>query len=500
MIEIRDLTFTYPGAAGPSLRDINLSVDEGEFILLLGPSGCGKSTLCLCLNGIIPHMLHGRMEGEVRINGRDTAGRAPHELASEVGLVFQNPDNQLFALTVEEDVAFGPENLGVARPSMVERVDRALAVTAMTPFARKFVYHLSGGQKQRTAVAGILAMNPGILVFDEPTADLDPRGTREVLETIHRISREEQRTVILVEHKAREALRYADRIFLMEKGRIVGDRRRGEPLPDDVFWDFHRPEPKGGDGAEQKGGPEALAMRGVSFRYIDGTQALKGVDLSVGVGEFVAVIGHNGSGKSTLAMLTNGLLNPSEGAVFIGGRDVASMKAKEIAHSVGYLFQNPDHQIFSDRVAREIAIGLEHAGCPKEEIGARVGGALVAVDLADYGDRDPNTLSRGERQRLAVASILAMEPEIFVFDEPTTGQDYRHIQAIMDFMVRLNRKGKTVVMITHDLGLASTYADRIVLMREGRIVGDIPAEDIPAYSGQLEEKMFPADARETGRS
>ncbi|HDS63444.1 MAG TPA: ABC transporter ATP-binding protein [Methanofollis liminatans] len=469
MIEIDHLSFTYRNAPRLSLRDLDFTIGEGEFVLLAGPSGCGKSTLCLALNGIVPHLVGGEMRGSVRINGKDTRDHPVHEIVADVGLVFQNPDNQLFSLTVEEDVAFGLENQGVLRSEMVERVDTALSVTGMGPCRQREISRLSGGQKQRTAIAGILAMKPGVLVFDEPTADLDPQGTKEVLATIRALNKEEGRTVVIVEHKVQDVLPYADRVICMEEGRITRDVEASSLTPEDLGWGYR---PRNGRTSLPLR-RETIRFSGVHYRYPDGTAALRGVDMTIGEGEFVAIVGENGSGKSTLAMQINGLLRPSAGGVTVLGVDTSAMKARAISPGVGFLFQNPNHQIFSDRVWREVALGLEGRSDEPLERDRRVREALAAGDLTGFEDRDPNTLSRGERQRLAAASILATDPAIYVLDEPTTGQDHEHIMQLMDFIESLNRSGRTIVLITHDHDLARAYADRIFVMEKGTVVRQI---------------------------
>ncbi|QYZ80172.1 ABC transporter ATP-binding protein [Methanofollis formosanus] len=469
MIEIDRFSFTYRNALRPSLQEVDLAIEDGEFVLLAGPSGCGKSTLCLGLNGIVPHLVDGEMTGSVRIDGKETRNFPVHELAADVGLVFQNPDNQLFSLTVEEDVAFGLENQSVPPGEMARRVDAALSLTGMEACRGREVACLSGGQKQRTAIAGVLAMNPRTLVFDEPTADLDPEGAAGVLATIRALNKDEGRTVVVVEHRVREVLPHADRVVCMKDGRVTRDVDASSVTPQDLGWGY-RPRRRHPPPPVRR---EAVRFSGVHYRYPDGTGALRGVDLTVGAGEFVAVVGENGSGKSTLAMHINGLLRASAGSVAVLGRDVGAMKPREVAPGVGFLFQNPNHQIFSDCVSREVALGLEGRRYSPDERDHRVREALAAGDLTDFEDRDPNTLSRGERQRLAAASVLATDPAVYVLDEPTTGQDHEHIMQMMDFIEGLNREGRTVVLITHDHDLARAYADRIVVMEGGRVADEV---------------------------
>jgi energy-coupling factor transporter ATP-binding protein EcfA2 len=473
LIEVRDLTFTYRNAASPSLRGIDLSVREGEFVLLAGHSGSGKSTLSLCLTGLIPHVIRGSMSGSVQIAGKDTRTHPTPELAQHAGIVFQNPDNQLFSMTVETDVAFGPENLCLDRDEMLRRVNEAIARTGLSRLRRRQVHHLSGGQKQRTAIAGILAMNPDLLVLDEPTADLDPSGTREVLETIHTLNRKEGRTIVIIEHKVSSVLQYVDRAVILNGGRIIRSWEPGECTPAELMPPVF-PERSNPPAFSVRHEPvPVVELRNVSYAYEDGTTAINGLSFSVRDGEFVAVIGANGSGKSTMALLINGLLKPSSGDVLLRGKSSIGKKVHEIARTVGYLFQNPDHQIFTDRVEREIALGLIKDRLPKDELARRVWETLEAVHISCFHHRDPFTLSRGERQRLALASVLAMDPPVLILDEPTTGQDYANLQSILDIMERYHRQGKTIIMITHDMAVAQASADRIVVMDEGRITKEL---------------------------
>jgi energy-coupling factor transport system ATP-binding protein len=463
MIEFENFSFGYRASEQPVLKGISLSIRKGECVLLHGPSGCGKSTLCLTLNGIIPHLIGGTVQGEVLVKGRSTRSCEVRDLACDVGLVFQNPDNQIFALTVEEDVAFGPENLGFGTEIMHRRVGEALAATGLVALRQRPDYRLSGGQKQRTAIAGLCAMQPDILVFDEPTSDLDPRGTQDVISLIDRLHREQGKTIIIVEHKIREVLPIVDRVITMNDGSITGDCSKNAVDPDE----FCPPYPVR---SIQKKGPNRTLMDicDVSYSYPDGTRALENINLSIYQSECVAFIGENGSGKTTLSKIIKGLLSPDRGQVQLYDNAGDGRVVPDRSKKIGYLFQNPDHQIVTDRVDKEIAVGL--ADLPVAQCKERTQKALEMVGLSRYAQCDPCTLSRGERQRLAVASILAMEPKILIFDEPTTGQDYPHLMAIMNFMEQLRMSGKTILMITHDHALARAFADRIIVMKQGKIM------------------------------
>ena len=519
MISIQNLTYCYPNIEIPALDNIDLEIHEGEFILLLGPSGCGKSTLIQCLNGIIPKVSGGELEGTIWVNGKDVSKHKVHQMSTEVGIVFQNPDAQLFGLTVEEDVAFGPENLGVEREEILKRVERSLQIAGIDGLRERFTFTLSGGEKQRTAIAGNLAMQPNILVLDEPTSDLDPKGTREVLETIRRLNRELSITIILIEHKLDEVIGLADRTIVMDKGRIILDGktcdiftqnldllnhiglypphliRLSEMLhvkpsyraifshlngikdsfinPPDIL---HIPD----------NGPHVV-FEDVRFSYQDGTEVLRGIDLTLRRGEFIAMIGPNGSGKTTLLSCLIGLIKPDKGRVMIDGQDIKNFGVAELAREVGYLFQNPDYQLFADTVWEEVAFGLKTRSMPAEEIDKKVASALDMMQLAEYRDRHPHSLSRGERQRLAVASILSLEPDILVLDEPTTGQDRGHLSKFLHKMKKLNHAGKTIILITHDMSIVAAYADRTVIMKEGNILIDDSTRQVFSRSDLLEQ-------------
>ncbi len=502
MISIENLTYYYPDYEDAVLDNINLTVEEGEFILLLGPSGCGKSTLVQCLNGIIPKVAGGNLSGEIFINGKNVRDHKVYQLSTDVGLVFQNPDTQLFGLTVEEDVAFGPENLGIEREGIRARVNHSLETVGLKDLKDRFTFTLSGGEKQRTAIAGNLAMEPKVLVLDEPTSDLDPAGTKEVFETLKRLNRDRKITIILIEHKIDEVMGLADRSVVMDKGRIILDGNTCDIFSRnlDILEGIgvHLPQlmrissllevsPSYQDILSGLGslngsfkdlpaayhpvrGVPQVAFENVEFGYHDGKLALKGVNLEIGRGEFVALIGPNGSGKTTLLSCLIGLNRPTVGRILIDGQDIRKRGVAEQAQVVGYLFQNPDYQLFTDSVHDEVAFGLKNRQSRPDDIEKRVDQALEMMELSEYRDRHPHSLSRGQRQRLAVASILSMEPDIIVLDEPTTGQDRGHLNKFLARMKMLNEAGKTIILISHDMGVVAEYASRTIVMKEG---GDI---------------------------
>nr|WAH99844.1 MAG: energy-coupling factor transporter ATPase [Candidatus Methanoperedens sp.] len=504
MIKIENLTYNYPNTTTPALDNINLEIKEGEFILLVGPSGCGKSTLVQCLNGIIPKVAGGDLQGKIIIGQKDISNCKVHQLSKHVGMVFQNPNAQLFGLTVEEDVAFGPENLGIARDEIQKLVEKSIGIVGIEKLRKRFTFTLSGGEKQRTAIAGAIAMEPKILVLDEPTSDLDPVGTKQVLETLKRLNKDKSITIVLIEHKIDEVFGVADRTIVMDRGKIILDGKTCEvfthnldqlenigiyppqlirlsrmlsvkPSYNDIFsyfnslnWSFQEfPEV-----TNIKKFPSKVVFEDIWFNYRGGPPALKGISLEINRGDFIAMIGPNGSGKTTLLSCLIGFIKPGKGRILIDGQDIKNLCVADLAIKVGYLFQNPDLQLFTDTVNQEVGFGLKNRSLATVDINKKVAHAMEIMELGEYRDRHPHSLSRGQRQRLAVASILSMEQEIIVLDEPTTGQDRGHLSKFLSQIKKLNDAGKTIIMITHDMGMVAEYARRTILMDEGKILMD----------------------------
>jgi energy-coupling factor transport system ATP-binding protein len=511
-VSIRDLSYRYRGQDRPALSGVNLEVNEGEFVVVMGPSGAGKSTLCVSLNGLIPHFFRGRMEGEVRVLGRSTRDGKVGEFAREVGLVFQDFEAQLFSTNVALEVAFGPENFGVDREEMNRRVREVLDRVRLDGFEQRQPATLSGGQKQRLAIASVLAIEPRILCLDEPTTDLDPIGKLGVFEIAGELRRKDDVTLVVVEHETEETLD-ADRIVILREGEIIADRRAREVLSDvellessrimplQVARFFHEKglwkgqlplTPREGikeferrgwrvsqerycelveadEAREENYGEPLIEVGGLVHRYPNSVVALEGVDLTVRRGEFLAVLGQNGSGKTTLVKHFNGLLEPTEGTVRVGGDETAKQGIRRLGERVGYVFQNPDHQIFSDTVFDEVAFGPKIRSLEKNEVEERVEEALVAVGMEGYEREDPFGLTKGERQRIAVASVLAVRPEVLILDEPTTGLDYAEQRSMMDLVKRLNEAGSTIIVVTHTMWVVSEYAHRAAVVRDGRM-------------------------------
>jgi len=534
-IIFNDVTFTYSGTKKPAIENINLKISKGEIILVTGPAGAGKSTLCYCMNGLIPHFFKGELKGEIYVGGKNVAETPIAHLARMSGLVFQNPSQQLVSPTVEDEMAFGPENFGIPVEEIKKRVEHCLNFTRLTEFRNKNPYSLSGGQQQACAIGAVVAMNPEIYVFDEPTSNLDPLGSTIVFNTISKLVKEEKKTMVIVSHNIDKVAPIADRMIFMNDGKIIFEGKPQQVLenaiemlqsgikPPDVSLliqllkkrafltklDF---TPATIDeaipilskfisliirGKESKEAEEAVIKRKTNepvievedlwHIYPDGTVALSGIDLEIYRGEFIAIIGQNGSGKTTLVKHFNGLLKPSKGCVKVFGKDTRYMSISELAKSVGYCFQNPDNQIFSRTVWEEIAFGPKNLGLPPKEVERRVNEILKLFGLENVAREDPYSLSLGQRHQVAFASIAAMKPEILIVDEPTTGQDYKMGRLMMDFAKKFHQEGKTVIVITHDMDIVARYAERCIVLNYGRKILDEPPRKLFSKVEVLQE-------------
>lgn len=496
-------------------------VERGETILILGPSGCGKSTLTLCLNGLIPHTIGGEMTGQVFIAGRSTRQTSVGELARQVGIVFQDPESQFCTLTVEDEVAFGLENLRLPRERMGERIAAALAQVGLAGERATRLDRLSAGMKQRLALGCLLAMQPQILVLDEPTSNLDPQGTREFFPTLEGLRR--HHTILIIEHKLDELIHLVDRVLILSPGGTI--LAQGEPRQ--VFAEeAHRLEehgiwlPQVAELAQRLGiaplpltvdeAVEALTgrpydspavMRGratvalprrpaievkdLDFTYPNGTVALRGASLTVAEGDFFALLGPNGSGKTTLANHIINILHPLPERVKVLGCDVTEVSTYELTQAVGYVFQNPEHQFVADTVYDEMAYSLRVRGVEEEAIRERVKPLLAEFGLMPYARINPFALSQGQKRRLSVATMLTIGQEILILDEPTFGQDRLTAQRLMERLQALNTVGVTVIIITHDMRLVAEYARQVAVLLEGRVVYQGTGKDLYRDEGLL---------------
>ena len=514
-IEIRNLAFTYKDQTqGRALNGIDLDIAQGEFLMILGPSGAGKSTLANCLNGIIPNMLRGKYEGCVMLNGKDTAKHMVSHMAMDIGLVFQDFENQLFSTNVRLEIAFSSENFSVPREEMDGIIDEMLKLIGLEGFDKREPSTLSGGQKQRLVIGSVLAGRPKVLCMDEPTTDLDPLGKIDVFNLAGRLRQSGGITLIVIEHETEEAL-YADRVLLMKNGSIFklgpaqevlrdipafnecglmplqipaffyqykGEKPDVLPLaPQDgleafrrhnivIHEDRHEELRRRDTEREQSYGDVLIDVKDLSFTYPNGTAALFSTCLQVREGEFLAIVGHNGSGKTTLVKHFNGLLTPNGGTAVVCGKDTRRHTIFELGRDVGFVFQNPDHQIFSENIYDEVVFSPKLRGVPESELKERVTEALHAVDLDGYEEEDPFTMSKGIRQRIAVASVLSARPRVIILDEPTTGLDYMEQRKMMGLVKRLNETGHTVIIITHTMWVVAEYAHRVAVMNNGRLI------------------------------
>ena len=500
LARVENLSFRYADAERWALRDVNLDINAGEVVVLAGQSGCGKSTLLRCVNGLIPHMYPGEYSGDVTISGDEVASTAMGLLAQKVGLLFQNPENQIFMFSVERDIAFGLENLGLPRPELRTRVDEAMRLLGISQLALRAPHELSDGQKQRVALAGVIAMRPRLIILDEPTSLLDPETASDLVSLVNRLNKEEGITFVIVEHRLELLVPIADRIIVMDRGRIEMDGRTADVLDDPRCvraGNIHPPslpalraveearrrpakaahEP----GGARQGAERALTLievKGVSFTHQNGVKALDGVSLSVGRGEFVAIVGENGAGKTTLVKHLNGLLKPATGSVTVDGQDTRSVSTAQLARKVGIAFQNPDHQLFSDTVENELSFALRNFGFDEVRIEERLTWALEFFSLQQYRRSSPLILSGGEKKRLTLASILAWDPDVVVLDEPTVGQDAIQKEKLTSIIETLKSTGKTIIVVSHDVEFLWSMQPRLVVMKQGRIVEDGPSSRV----------------------
>jgi energy-coupling factor transporter ATPase len=531
LIRISGLTFRYSDTDKPALQDISLEVQDGEFVLITGPSGGGKSSLCRCLNGLIPHFHGGEISGKVEVDGLDTMKHSTKELATKVGMVFQDPENQLVTVDVEREIAFGLENLGFPRELMAKRVEEALDTVGIAGLRHRTVNELSGGEKQRVAIASVLALYPSMLVLDEPTSELDPKGAEEVLNVAERLNDELGITVILVEHRLDRVVQHVDRMIVLDNGRIVSDgtpqstlsngklSERGVEVPpiikvvqglrDRGISVTNTPltvkegraalasvvQRRVAERGEEAVGDAPLHLVPASNLKSDGVQpvvdvkalyhvypgdspALRNISLKIREGEFVAIMGRNASGKTTLVKHLNGLLKPTKGDVVVDGMDTREASGAELAKKVGYVFQNPNDHLFADSVEQEIAFSLRNLGFERGEMQPMIDQVLNRFGLTQYRERYPRSLSGGEKQRVALASVLVAQPKIVILDEPTRGMEYKLKAELMRYLDDYRKEGRVVILVTQDVETVAEYGDRVILVSEGRIVVDGAKRDL----------------------
>ena len=494
-IEISDLSFVYENRADPALEKLNLSVGRHEFVLLAGASGSGKSTLLKCINGLIPHRYVGEYSGDVKIRGQSVSNSRFLQLSLIVGTVLQEADKQLVSSIVEDDVAFGPGNLALPREEIDRRVKYGLESMDILGLRERSIFAISGGQKQKLAIADVLVMEPDILLFDEPLANLDSNGVR-LMQSILRTLHASGKTIIVAEHRTEEVLK-ADptRVVVIDKGRMMADStdpkvlvkfRNVIKVPAEYFLNGQIRETisttcnKDTRPSTTQISKELIRIEGMSFEYSGGIKALSDINLRVDEGERIALLGNNGAGKSTLALSLIGLLKPTSGQVFIRGQDTRGLSTSEIARSVCLVFQSPFSMLFAKTVREELSFGPKNLGLPLEEIEKIVPETASRCSISHLIDNSPFASSFGEKKRICVGSVLTMQPRCIILDEPTAGQDYRSYSNFMNFIIALREHVKSFVIITHDPDLAIEYADRAIILSNGRVIADGPTRKVLA--------------------
>ena len=533
VIEFVDFTFQYRAQAKPTLNNINLTIYEGEKVLIVGPSGSGKSTLSNCVNGLVPFSNEGEISGSLKVKGKETKEMSIFELSNSVGTVLQDPDGQFIGLTVGEDIAFKLENDCVSQKEMKEKVKIVSEIVGIDTHLDSAPYSLSGGQKQRVTLAGVMVGEVDILLFDEPLASLDPATGKSAIELIDQIQKKTNKTILIIEHRLEDVLHCpVDRIIVVDNGRIAADINPAELLSSNLLIETGIREPlyitalkyAGCDikpemhpehidtlnvdscreklkewyedtiEDEQKVNNEPiLEMKNVKFSYESGKEILHGVSFKVNKGEMVSIVGRNGAGKSTISKLICGFYKPTEGQILFNGRDLINDTIKERAEKIGIVMQNPNQMISKTMIFDEVALGLKVRGVSEEEIKNRVFETLKICGLYEFRNWPISALSFGQKKRVTIASILVLNPEIIILDEPTAGQDFKHYTEIMEFLKELNQKGVTIIMITHDMHLMLEYTNRAIVLSNGLKLAD----DIAANVLTDEEVINKANLKET---
>jgi energy-coupling factor transport system ATP-binding protein len=488
---IENLTFRYRRRTEPAIENINFSIHPGQVMLIAGSSGCGKTTLMRCVNGLIPFTYHGEMSGEIRLFGKSIKGLGMADISQKVGTLLQDPERQILGSYVLNEVAFGLESLGLPRDEIKSRAEKALDRLGILHLSDQETFGTSGGEKQKIALAGILAMEPEILLLDEPLASLDPASAHEALHIFRELA-DEGFAVVVVEHRVEDVLEINPEVVMyMDEGKVtylgdtaglmqVVDYHRIK-LPAEVVMERARQSPAPEFNLAIKPENEQIPLvifEDVHFRYgIAHPEVLKGINLQIHKGDVIAVLGHNGSGKTTMVKHALGLLKPSEGRVLLEGKDTRKITVAQSARTVGYVFQSPSQMLFAPTVSEELAFGPKNLGYTPDVINKNVDWAIETVHLKSEMETPPLALSFGQQKRISIAAILAMRSRILMMDEPTSGQDYWNYTAFMDAILQMPGFD-AVVFITHDLDLALIYATRILLVYGGKLVADGPAHEI----------------------
>ncbi len=518
IIEFENFGFQYFSQAKPTLYDIDLKIYEGEKVLIVGPSGSGKSTLGNCLNGLIPFSYKGQLQGSLKIHGKETKEMNIFELSKSVGTVLQDADGQFIGLTVGEDIAFALENDCVAQGEMVETVQKVADMVDMGKLLKSSPYELSGGQKQRVSFAGVMVNEAPILLFDEPLANLDPATGKTAIDLIDRVWKEYHKTVVIIEHRLEDVLyREVDRIIVVSKGRIVADMTPDELMAANILPSLGIREPlyvtamkyagitvtpemgagrldtlrmelvkeelqkwhlQQSKASGENTRPPILEVKNLHFQYTKKRKILQDINLTIQEGEMVSIVGTNGAGKSTLAKVICGFVNEDQGEILFRGESLKGQTIKERSQVIGYVMQNPNQMICKPMIYDEVALGLRIRGMDEKLIEEKVDKALEICGLSPFKKWPISALSFGQKKRVTVASMLVMDPQVLILDEPTAGQDYHHYTEIMEFLKSLNDQGVTIIMITHDMHLMLEYTPHAIVISGGKKIGDATAVEI----------------------
>jgi energy-coupling factor transport system ATP-binding protein len=509
---LEDVCFRYRDRQAAAIRHISFAVNRGEILLIAGASGCGKTTLVRAINGLIPRSYKGELTGRLRVFGEETGTWKLSQISQKIGTVLQDPERQILGTKVLSEVAFGLENLGLPRSEIIERVDEALALLKIEDLRDRETFLLSGGEKQKVALAGVLAMRPSILLLDEPLASLDPASAQDSLDMVRKLA-DQGMTVLMVEHRVEDVLRiHPDRVMFLSDGSIrylgalsglskavnyhevklpaqdIVDRAKADPPP---------PELKILPGAAQRASSEATApalvrFEDVTFGYDAGVEVLHGINLEIRRGDVIAVLGPNGAGKTTFVKHAIGLLKPKHGRVLVDGRDTKEASVAQIASTLGYVFQSPSHMLFAPTVHEELAFGPSNLKHPKDQIEEEVKEALKIVNLSDKEQDPPLALSFGQQKRVSIAAILSMQSRVLVMDEPTAGQDYQNYMNFMDAILQLPGF-EAIMFITHDVDLAVIYANRVLMIADGRLIADgAPQEVLHDFDRLRASRLVPS--------
>ena len=493
-LAVKDLSFRYRDRQETAIRNISFDVRAGEILLIAGASGCGKTTLIRCLNGLAPRSYKGEINGRVAVFGKDIQSWKLSQISQKIGTALQDPERQILGTKVVNEVAFGLENLNIPREEIFQRVDEALTFLKIFHLRERETFSLSGGEKQKLALAGILAMPPSILLLDEPLASLDPASAQDALDTA-RFLADQGITILMVEHRVEDVLRIKpERVMLMDSGEIryLGDAAglfnvasfREVKLPANVIVERAKAEAPpeeinllpGATSADSN--DEAIVkFENVAFGYESNVEVLHGLNLEIKRGDVIAVLGPNGAGKTTFVKHAIGLLKPKAGRVLVNGRDTKEISVAQIASVLGYVFQSPSHMLFAPTVREELAFGPTNLRYSDERIEMEVKEALRIVNLSDKENDPPLALSFGQQKRVSIAAILAMQSKILVMDEPTAGQDYQNYMNFMDSILQLP-SFEAILFITHDVDLAVIYANRVLIVNDGRLVADGRPQDV----------------------